>query len=70
MAVKRIVVNSEYYSHELKRVQCEIAVGMVVDLTPEQASRRKSHLRPICGNRYEVIRPIEFKLGEEFGIYE
>ena len=40
--------------------------GGKVKLSKEQASDRKSCLKLVKGGVYEVVKPIQFKIGEKF----
>lgn len=39
----------------------------VLELTKEQARRRLHNLKDLGRGRYEVVKPVEFKHGEEIG---
>ncbi|HET6719032.1 MAG TPA: hypothetical protein VFH22_05275 [Rhodocyclaceae bacterium] len=41
--------------------------GGVLELTAAQAKPRLHNLKHLGGNRYEVLRTVEFKSGEEIG---
>jgi hypothetical protein len=42
----------------------------VLILNGLQAEARRHNLRPIKGDRYRVLKEVEFKVGEVFGIAE
>lgn len=42
-----------------------IQAGAVLGLTPKQAELRKHALKPVGKDAYEVLSPIQFKVGEE-----
>lgn len=85
MAVRRVIVTPDICRKEIhgnrivgtgepSRVslggnQFEVASGEL-ELTPEQAGARKHCLKHLCMNRYQVMQPVCFKLGEAFGIVE
>lgn len=39
----------------------------ILSLNPDQAKRRAHNLQPLADGRFEIIHPVEFKAGEEFG---
>lgn len=39
----------------------------LVELTPDQEKTRSANLRPVGGDVFEIIKPIEFKSGELIG---
>lgn len=39
----------------------------VLDLTEDQARRRKGWLKKLESGSYEIIKPVQFKAGEVFG---
>ena len=41
--------------------------GGIVTLTTAQASTRSHNLKPLDDGRYEIVNPVQFKAGEEFG---
>lgn len=41
--------------------------GGVLHLTAEQVKHRAHNLKHLGKNRFEIINPVEFKAGEEFG---
>lgn len=52
--------------YEVTAVSARINSG-VLELTKEQAGPRMHNLKPIKGNKYEVLNTVEFKRGEVFG---
>ncbi|MFA6121916.1 MAG: hypothetical protein WCT35_04885 [Sideroxydans sp.] len=47
-------------------VSARLHAGVLV-LTKEQARPRRHNLKEVGKGRYEIVNPVEFKLGEEFG---
>jgi hypothetical protein len=43
--------------------------GRVV-LNKEQARRRRRHIKHIEGDLYEIVKPVQFKVGEQIGLDE
>lgn len=52
--------------YEVTAVSVTINAG-VVELSQNQAHRRRHLLKKVGDSLYEVISPIQFKAGEEFG---
>jgi len=55
-------------NYEVTGRVCRISTG-VLELSKEQAAARLHNLKPVKGKRplYEVVGPVEFKVGEKIG---